>query len=202
MQSRMRARASRAVTLRSNDVSDAAPAHSAGHPVEGGDDSVSIGLAGPADVDELQRLLESNAPSHGGTPTGEFPREKVERWVASGMPVVVARDGSGIAGVLFSAERSDASPVVAAMFRAWPGRPQTYVYGPVCIAARARGHRLPERLYTELRRILPGRDALLFIRRDNLASLRAHARLGMHQVAAFEHEGTFYIALSDGVKAP
>lgn len=186
------------MTLRPNEVSDAAPAHPAGRPVEG---SVSIGLAGPADVGELHWLLESNAPSHGGTLTGEFPREKVERWVASGMPVVVARDVSGIAGVLFSAERSDASPVVAAMLRAWPGHSLAYVYGPVCIAARARGRRLPERLYAELRRLLPRREALLFIRRDNLASLRAHARLGMLQVAAFEHDGTSYVVLSDGAKA-
>lgn len=189
------------MTLRPNEVSDAPPAHPAGRPVEGSGDSVSIGLAGPADVGELQWLLESNAPSHGGTLTGEFPREKVERWVASGMPVVVARDVSGIAGVLFSAERSDASPVVAAMLRAWPGHSLAYVYGPVCIAARARGRRLPERLYAELRRLLPGREALLFIRRDNLASLRAHARLGMLQVAAFEHDETSYVVLSDGAKA-
>lgn len=158
----------------------------------------SIGLADSVDVDELQWLLDANAPSRGGTLTGEFPREKVAAWLASGMPVVVARDVSGVAGVLFSSERSETPPVVAAMLRAWPGSADAYVYGPICIAERARGHHLSERLYAELRRQLPQREAILFIRRDNAASLRAHARLGMREVAAFEYEGASYVVLSDG----
>ena len=160
---------------------------------------IEIGLAGADDVDGIAELLAANAPSRGGNLTGEFPRARVARWVAAPMPVVVARDAQGIVGVVFSDERSArAAPPVAAMLRAWPGGANAYVYGPVCLAARARGHGLLGRLYAELRRRLPGREAILFIRRDNAASLRAHARLGMREVASFALDGDAFAVFSDG----
>ena len=36
---------------------------------------------------------------------------------------------------------------------------------------------------------LPGREGALCIRRDNAASLRAHTRMGMREVAGFTHGG-------------
>jgi hypothetical protein len=38
----------------------------------------------------------------------------------------------------------------------------------------------------ELRRLLPGREGNLFIRRDNTTSLAAHEKMGKHGVASFE----------------
>jgi hypothetical protein len=42
----------------------------------------------------------------------------------------------------------------------------------------------------------PGRDGILFIRCDNWVSLRAHAKMGMHEVAGFAFNGNDYVALS------
>jgi predicted GNAT family acetyltransferase len=47
-----------------------------------------------------------------------------------------------------------------------------------------------------LRRLEPGREGVLFIRRDNPASLRAHAKMGMREVADFVFEGRDFVVLS------
>ena len=43
---------------------------------------------------------------------------------------------------------------------------------------------------------MPGREGVLFIRRDNAASLKAHARMGMREVAGFTHGGAAFTVLS------
>ncbi len=83
-------------------------------------------------------------------------------------------------------------PVVAAMLRAHPGAAPdayVYVYGPVCVAEEARGSGLAGAMFAAQRARLPGREGVLFIRRDNAASLRAHERMGMREVAGFAHGG-------------
>jgi formylglycine-generating enzyme required for sulfatase activity len=44
--------------------------------------------------------------------------------------------------------------------------------------------------------ILPGREGILFIRTDNIASLRAHQKMGMREGATFEHDGVAFLALA------
>jgi hypothetical protein len=44
--------------------------------------------------------------------------------------------------------------------------------------------------------LLPGREGILFIRRDNPASLRAHAKMGMQEVAGFVFNANDYVVLS------
>ena len=44
-------------------------------------------------------------------------------------------------------------------------------------------------MFTRLRALLPGREGILFIRCDNVASLRAHEKMGMREVASFTHDG-------------
>jgi len=56
-------------------------------------------------------------------------------------------------------------------------------------AEAARGRGLAAAMFAALRERLPGREGVLFIRRDNAASLRAHARMGMREVAGFAHGG-------------
>jgi predicted GNAT family acetyltransferase len=53
----------------------------------------------------------------------------------------------------------------------------------------ARGRGLAGAMFTALRARPPGREGVLFIRRDNAASLRAHEKMGMQEVARFTHEG-------------
>ena len=51
-------------------------------------------------------------------------------------------------------------------------------------------------MFAALRAELPGREGILFIRRDNESSLRAHARMGMREVATFAHGNTDFAVLS------
>lgn len=153
----------------------------------------------PNDIDEVTWLMQANSPSQGGTLTGEFPRDKVEHMALNGSPVLVARRDGLLAGVLFTSSRSDPSlpPIIQAMLNAWPGSRDAYLYGPVCIAASERGRHLLEQMYQVLKRQCPAREAILFIRRDNLASIKAHLRLGMHDVASFSFQGHEYAVFSD-----
>jgi len=157
-----------------------------------------IALATAADLDGIAALLQANSPSNGGTLTGEFPSDKVARMMAAGTPVLVARRDGRVVGVLFSSAKHDpaAPPPVQAMWVAWPGQADAYVYGPVCIAASERGLGLLPQLYAALQAQCPGREAVLFIRRDNAASLRAHQRLGMNEVAGYTLDGVDYAVLS------
>ena len=52
-------------------------------------------------------------------------------------------------------------------------------------------------MFDALRARLPGRGGILFIRRDNAASLRAHARRGMPEMAEFTPGGADFAVLSD-----
>ncbi|MES2068861.1 MAG: GNAT family N-acetyltransferase [Pseudomonadota bacterium] len=162
---------------------------------------VEISTASPADLDGITALLHANSPSQGGALTGEFSRDKVAQMAGSGAPVVVAHRDGLVVGVLFSSAKDnpDSPPSVRAMLTAWPGQPSAYVYGPVCIAESERGRGLLPKLVAALQAHYPGREAVLFIRSDNLASLHAHQRLGMHKVADFMLDGLGYIVLSDFV---
>ena len=55
---------------------------------------------------------------------------------------------------------------------------------------------LARALFEELRARLPGRPAMLFVRADNAASLRAHRKMGMHDLGTFTNDGVSYIALT------
>ncbi|WP_273823290.1 MULTISPECIES: GNAT family N-acetyltransferase [Pseudomonas] len=158
-----------------------------------------INLATAADIEGITQLLQANSPSRGGSLTGEFPLEKVRQMALGNAPVVVACRDDQVVGVLFSAAKDTqpAPPSIQAMLAAWPGSPDAYVYGPACIAATERGQGLLAQLYAQLQRHYRGREAILFIRRDNEASRRAHARLGMHEVAGFTLDGDEYAVLSD-----
>ncbi len=50
-------------------------------------------------------------------------------------------------------------------------------------------------LFDALRARFPGRDSITFIRRDNQVSRRAHAKMGMTEVAAFIHDGVEQIVV-------
>ncbi|MEO9386788.1 GNAT family N-acetyltransferase [Chromobacterium phragmitis] len=160
---------------------------------------LEIRLADLQDRDGIASLLRDNSPSRGGALTGEFPADKVAAMLQTGMPVIAALRGGQVVGALFSAAADHPSPppAVAAMLRAWPGSPNAYVYGPICVAESERGQGLPARLYAALRARLPGREAILFIRRDNAPSLSAHLRLGMREKAAFILDSVEYTVLSD-----
>ncbi len=82
------------------------------------------------------------------------------------------------------------------MLDAYPAEADAYVYRPICVKKKDRGKGLAQAMFTELRRLERGREGILFIRRDNPASLRAHTKMGMREVTGFVFGGINYVVLS------
>jgi hypothetical protein len=149
------------------------------------------------DAEPISALLMANSPGRGGALHGDWPIGVVTEWIEGGALIVVAMDGARLVGALLTSERAQASaPPVVAMLQAWPGSADAYVYGPVCVDQAARGLGVLEAMYAHALACLPGREAILFINASNTRSLKAHARLGMMQVANFTLGEQAFIVLS------
>lgn len=146
--------------------------------------------ATPADLDGIMALQAKNQIDQGGTLSASLPRERVSAMMQD-MPLIIARRDERVTGFLMTTtkEMNADIPIVQAMFNAYQGAPGAYVYGPVCVDAEERGKRLAQAMFEELRALEPGREGILFIRSDNEASLKAHIRMGMHEIAAFQFNG-------------
>ncbi|MGO4715615.1 GNAT family N-acetyltransferase [Bradyrhizobium sp. 2TAF24] len=150
-----------------------------------------------ADAAAISTLLEANGAARGGALFGDWPVEVVARWIDVAGLVVVAVDGARLLGALFTCGRDwVTAPPAVAMLQAWPGQPDAYVYGPVCVDQAARGQGVLEAMYADLVARWPGREAILFIKASNAPSLRAHQRLGMAEVACFTLRGEVFLVLS------
>jgi predicted GNAT superfamily acetyltransferase len=158
---------------------------------------VTVGRATQADLDGILELQAANQPERGGTLSASLPRSRIAEMMRA-MPLIVARCSGRITGFLMTSTREMNAdvPIIRAMLAAYPGASDAYVYGPVCVSAEERGRGLAQAMFAELQRLLPGREGILFIRRDNPQSLRAHAKMGMHEVADFVFNGHGYVALS------
>jgi ribosomal protein S18 acetylase RimI-like enzyme len=149
------------------------------------------------DAEQISALLMANGADRGGELYGDWSVGVVKDTITSGQLILVAVEGAHLLGVLFTSEMAHASsPPVLAMLKAWPGSADAFVYGPVCIDQAARGKGVLEALYAELTRRRPNREAILFIKANNTRSLRAHARLGLVQVARFTLDGEVFVVLS------
>ena len=158
---------------------------------------VNIGRATEIDLDGIMELQTANQPERGGTLSANLPRSRIATMMLA-MPLIVAQCSGRIAGFLMTSTREMNAdvPIIQAMLAAYPGAPDSYVYGPICVSAEERGKGLAQAMFAELLRLLPGREGILFIRRDNPASLRAHAKMGMHEVASFAFDRSDYVVLS------
>ncbi|MGJ7502689.1 GNAT family N-acetyltransferase [Variovorax sp. ZT5P49] len=156
-----------------------------------------IGTATAADLEGILSLQAANQTARGGMLSAELPRDRIEAMMRE-MPLVVARRGGRVCGFLMATTRTMNAelPVVRAMFAAYPGSADAYVYGPICVDPAERGQGLAAAMFAELRRLQPGREGVLFIRSDNEASLRAHRRMGMREVARFELSGAAFDVFS------
>lgn len=157
----------------------------------------SITRATEADLDGIITLQAANQIARGGMLAAELPRERLAQML-HGLPLIVAKRDGRVTGFLLASARTINGdvPVLRAMFNAYTGAPDAYVYGPICVDATERGQGLAPAMFAELRRLLPGREGVLFIRNDNEASLRAHRRMGMQEVAAFELGGVDFAVFS------
>ena len=159
---------------------------------------IRLSLATPQDVDDIVGLLQANEAINGGSLTGHFDRPAVMAAIDD-MPVVIARAEQRLAGVLISSSMQAAERplVIAEMLKTYRGDPTAYIYGPICIDRRERGLGIAEMLFARLKAELPGREGILFIRRDNVASLRVHRnKLGMMSRGDFDLNGAAYTVLS------
>jgi ribosomal protein S18 acetylase RimI-like enzyme len=158
---------------------------------------IVIRTATRADAKDVSTLLLANSADQDGQLYGDWSIVVVMKWITSGALVLIATEGPIILGVLFTSEKDQAAtPPVIAMLKAWPGEPNAYVYGPICISQIARGRGVLEALYRELVARLPGREGILFIKRSNTRSLRAHVRLKMEEVSTFMFSGEEFVVLS------
>jgi predicted GNAT superfamily acetyltransferase len=160
-------------------------------------DVVDIGRATERDLDGILELQAANQLERGGMLSAELPRSRVAEMMRE-MPLIVARRDGRIVAFLMNRTRkiNDDVPIIRAMLEAYSGTPDAYVYGPVCVSEEERGKGLARAMFEELRRLEPGREGILFIRRDNPASLRAHEKLGMHEVTGFVFDGIDHVVLS------
>lgn len=148
------------------------------------------GPACEADLDGIVALMADNQPARGGRLSANLPRQRLLAMLQD-LPFVVARRDGKVIGFLLTCSRETNAdvPVIQAMLAAYPGDAEAYVYGPICVAASERGKGVAQAMFNRLRECLPGREGILFIRQDNPASLNAHARMAMCEVACFEFNG-------------
>jgi L-amino acid N-acyltransferase YncA len=158
---------------------------------------VDIALASPQDIQGILDLQDRNLTKNGGMLSDAYTRKRIEAGMAE-MPLIVARRHGRVVGYLISGTRASkvGVPIMEAMLRAYPGAPDAYMYGPICVAEDLRGRGLAAAMYDALRARLLGRECLTFIRDDNAMSLRVHERLGMRRVAKFDFDGVSAVILS------
>lgn len=158
---------------------------------------MDVGKATKVDLDGILELQEVNQMARGGTLSASLPRDRIAAMMDA-MPLIVAHRNGHITGFLMTTTRemNAGLPIVQATFAAYHGAADAYVYGPICVEAEERGKGLAQAMFVELRRLEPGREGILFIRRDNVASLRAHARMGMREVAGFQFNGFDFAVFS------
>ena len=156
-----------------------------------------IALAARNDIAGILELQEQNLLDEGGLLSVRLPGTFIEAAIED-LPQIVARRQGKIVGYLLAGSRGAyaQTPIIQAMFGAYPGSHDAYVYGPICVAQSERGHGLATALFAELRERLPGRECIAFVRRDNAASLRAHLRMEMKDVASFVHDGAAHAVLA------
>jgi L-amino acid N-acyltransferase YncA len=156
-----------------------------------------IAPAARADIAGILDLQELNLRERGGTLSVRFPSDWFQAALAD-MPIIVAHNGGQVVGYLVSSSKAAQGhvPIIQATLRAYPGAADSYLYGPVCVAESERGRGLAGIMLSALRARLPGREGITFIRRDNVHSLRAHAKMGMREVAEFADGGAAVVVVA------
>ena len=160
--------------------------------------NIEIAIARESDLDGVLELQAANQMSNGGKLSASFSRSQLQL-IMNEMPLLVARRADNVVGFLICSTRELVGdiPIILATLDSYPTRARdAYVYGPVCIDVNERGQGLAQLLFEELRRLLPGREGVLFIRRDNEASIRSHRKMGMREVSSFSYGGVEHVVLS------
>ena len=157
-------------------------------------DDYVIGPASRNDIPALLELQNANQVGTGGALSVQFSSEWFERSMDE-MPIMVAERDGMLVGYLVSSSRTATRhlALTEAKYRAYSASPDAYNSGPLCVAASERGRGLAPRLFHAMRAHLPGREAVTFIRRDNLSSRALHRKLAFREVATFTYSSVDYL---------
>lgn len=177
---------------------------------------VTMSIATSADVDEILNLHYENHLSTLGDNLSEgflasdFTKEQMGELVQQGR-VTIARteDGELVAyATAASWEYWSQFPFFAYLATQVPGKSlngaqltlqNTYEYGPVCVARKARGSGLFEHLFCFSLESMRSRYPYMiaFVNKRNERSYAAHTRkAGMSEIGEFSYEGGQYILLA------
>jgi L-amino acid N-acyltransferase YncA len=155
------------------------------------------GSATANDIPAIVAMQEPNLHENGG---GLSVRQTADWFMRtmSEMPIVVARRDGVVVGYALATSIAAKLHVgiVQTMLRAFPASPNCYLYGPVCVAERERGNGLAGMMYQEMRKRLPERTAMSFVRSDNMPSLKANRKMGKRELGEFIHDGETYIVFA------
>ncbi len=155
------------------------------------------GLATSDDIPAIVAMQEANLHENGG---GLSVRQTADwfRRTMSEMPIVVARREGAVVGYALATSVVAKAHVgiVQTMLCAFPAPANCYLYGPVCVTETERGNGLAGMMYQEMRKRLPGRTAMSFVRSDNIPSLRANRKMGKMELGEFTHDGASYIVFA------
>ena len=156
-----------------------------------------IALATPDDIPGMLALQDANLPDKGGSLSVRLTEDWFRDTILE-KSIVVARCNSKVVGYVMGTSLAANAhiAIIQAMLRAYPASPDCYLYGPICVAKSERGKGLARALFEQLRSLIPGRPALLFVRADNPSSLQAHRKMGMRELGTFVNEGVRYMALT------
>lgn len=151
-------------------------------------ENIEIKVAKATDLEGILKLQFDNQKSQGGALSGELSLGQLKEMMQD-MPQIVAIVNGQIVGFLLTTSaavhKKRSVPILDAMLAAYAGHSDSYIYGPVCVSTAQRGKGLAQLMFKELLDQEPDREGILFIRNDNEASLRAHEKMGIHQVSSF-----------------
>lgn len=149
---------------------------------------ITIKVATINDLDGIIKLQNANQTSQGGTLSAGLTPNQIQEMM-SDMPQIIAISNNEIVGFLLTTSqavnRNRKVPIVDAMSGSYTGFAHWYIYGPICVSQTQRRKGLAQLMFQKLIELEPNREGILFIKSDNLASLKAHQKMGMQKVSSF-----------------
>jgi predicted GNAT superfamily acetyltransferase len=158
--------------------------------------SYEIAFGTPSDIPSILALQESNLPESGGSLSVRQAADWFTRALDEQSLVVARRDSKLVGYVLGTSIATNAHvPVIHTMLKTFPTSSNCYLYGPVCVSEAERGKGLARAMFEKLQSHMR-RPGVLFVQADNVASLRAHRKMGMQDLGHFTNEGISFVAFA------
>jgi len=148
--------------------------------------SIRIKVATINDLDGIIKLQTVNQTSQGGTLSEGLTAHQIQEMMTD-MPQIIAIINNEIVVFLLTTSQTINNnhkvPIGDTMSASYTGSPDSYIYGPICVSQNQRVKGLAQLMFQELLKLEPNREGILFIKSDNLASIKAHQKMGIHKVS-------------------